>query len=42
MVTLGTYGHDSEAYYIESNITHVKHDRIVCQAALNDRCLTLK
>jgi hypothetical protein len=42
MVTLAAYGHDSDAYYTESNSTHVKHDSILWQAALKDRCLTLK
>jgi hypothetical protein len=42
MVTLGAYGHDSDAYCIESNSSHVKHGSIVYQTALKDRCLTLK
>jgi hypothetical protein len=42
MVTLGAYGHDSDAYCIESSSSHVKHGSFVYQTALKDRCLTLK
>ncbi len=42
MVTLAAYGYSSYAYYTKSNSTHVEHDSIPWQAALKDRCLTLK
>jgi hypothetical protein len=42
MVTLAAYGYSSYAYYTKSNSTHVEHDSMFWQAALKDRCLTLK